>query len=216
MIGPRAGRSGFTTRIISPAKAELEAFVKHPDHPRLAASRQGGREGAAGGGETRSGVSQELPRGDRPVVGPPPSQPALDHGDGDCLGDRLLAPGNSQPLEGVKHAVDHDGTLRSRARVARRRPCPDHVRPGLEARDPDLPSLSAILHILFNTWATTLEGTLIETRRGTLRLAVIRAGLGDPLEPRPAITTWIKPSRIDSTASAVFPGSATPCSATSG
>ena len=30
-----------------------------------------------------------------------------------------------------------------------------------------------ILHILFNTWAISLEGTLIETRRGTLRLAVI-------------------------------------------
>jgi GlpG protein len=30
-----------------------------------------------------------------------------------------------------------------------------------------------ILHILFNVWAISLEGTLIETRRGTLRLAVI-------------------------------------------
>jgi GlpG protein len=30
-----------------------------------------------------------------------------------------------------------------------------------------------LLHILFNVWAITYEGTLIETRRGTLRLAVI-------------------------------------------
>jgi len=30
-----------------------------------------------------------------------------------------------------------------------------------------------ILHIVFNVWAITLEGTMIETRRGTLRLAVI-------------------------------------------
>ncbi len=30
-----------------------------------------------------------------------------------------------------------------------------------------------IFHILFNTWAISLEGTMIETRRGTLRLAVL-------------------------------------------
>ena len=81
------------------AKTELEDFVSHPDDPRFEQAGMQADSVRQRGGEARSGVSQELPRGRRPVVGSPPPQAALDHGAGDRLGDRLPAaetPGRSE------------------------------------------------------------------------------------------------------------------------
>ena len=66
-----------------------------------------------------------------------------------------------------------------------------------------------LLHIVFNCWATIVEGTLIETGRGTLRLAVlvlvsaVLSNLGQYL-----LYEFIR-ARHGCTASAVFRGSAT-------
>ena len=49
---------------------------------------------------------------------------------------------------------------------------------------------TGILHVFFNVWALTLFGTMIEVRRGTLRLAVLVlvAAVGSPTLG--SISTW--------------------------